>query len=98
MNAKIRNDWMKQSLASLLLAAALIPFARDASASEPLDLFDTEDAAIEHCGDDIVVWLDVPSNRYEYKGEEGYGETGAGGYTCKRDADRSGNRAMKREN
>jgi hypothetical protein len=86
---------MKQSLASLLIAATLIPLVRGASAAEPLDLFDSEDAAIEHCGDDAVVWLNVPSNRYEYKGEAGYGENRDGGYTCKRDADRSGNHAMK---
>jgi hypothetical protein len=88
---------MKQRLASLLIAAALIPLARGASASEPLDLFDNEDAARQYCGDDVIVWLDVPSNHYEYKGQEGYGASKDGGYTCKRDADRSGNHATRRE-
>jgi hypothetical protein len=58
------------------------------------DLFDSESDALQYCGNDAVVWLDVPSKRYWFKGEESYGETKAGGYTCKRDADRTGNRAV----
>ncbi len=81
---------MKRTLASLVIAETVL-LGRGASASEPLDLYDSEQSAIAHCGDDIVVWLDVPSNRYSYKDEPGYGANKEGGYTCKRDADRSGN-------
>ena len=81
---------MKRTLAFLLIAEIVLS-GRGAGASEPLDLFDSEQSAIAHCGDDTVVWLDVPSNRYSYKDEPGYGANKEGGYTCKRDADRAGN-------
>jgi hypothetical protein len=82
---------MKRTLALLMIAEIALLGGR-ADASEPLDLFDSEQSAIAHCGDDAVVWLDVPANRYSYKDQPGYGANKEdGGYTCKRDADRSGN-------
>jgi len=83
---------MKRTLAALLVAEIVL-LERGARASEPLNLFESEQSAIAHCGSDTVVWLDVPSNRYSYKGEPSYGANKDGGYTCKRDADRAGNRA-----
>jgi hypothetical protein len=65
-------------------------------ASEPLDTFDTEAAALKHCGKGAVVWLDVPSHAYWRKGEAGYGASKSGSYTCQKDADRSGNHPKHR--
>ena len=42
-----------------------------AQASLPA-LFDTEGAAQAHCPRDIVVWLNIPSGIYHYKGERWY--------------------------
>lgn len=82
----------KLVFAALAVGAILLPLAARLEASEPLDLYDTESAARQHCRGDTVVWLDVPSNRYWLKGEAEYGRTKAGGYTCKKDAIRSGNK------
>ena len=38
-------------------------------------LFDTESAAQAHCPKDVVVWLNIPSGIYHYKGERWYGRT-----------------------
>jgi hypothetical protein len=51
-----------------------------AQASLP-PLFDTESAAQAHCPKDIVVWLNIPSGIYHYKGERWYGSTKHGAYT-----------------
>lgn len=79
-------------------AAGLVPLLLVAPvrASEPLDLFNSEAAARTHCGDDTVVWLDVPANAYSFKGQRGYGGSSRrGGYTCRNDADHAGNRARR---
>jgi hypothetical protein len=55
-------------------------------------MFDSEAAALKHCGHDAVVWLDVPSHMFWTKGQRGYGASKAGGYTCEKDAVKSGNR------
>ena len=74
-------------IAVALLLAAALPLR----ASEPLDMFDSEAAAFKHCGHDAVVWLDVPSHMFWTRGQRGYGGSKAGGYTCKKDAVKSGN-------
>lgn len=64
-------------------------------ASEPLDLFDREATALQHCGRDAVVWLDVPSRTYWSRNQRGYGRSNSGGYTCRKDAAQSGNHAAR---
>lgn len=78
-------------------AAAVVMLSRVALlwASEPLDMFDSEAAARKHCGQDAVVWLDVPSHSFWTKGQQGYGHSKAGGYTCRKDAVKNGNRATR---
>jgi hypothetical protein len=65
-----------------------------AQASLP-PLFDTEGAAQAHCPKDVVVWLNIPSGIYHYKGERWYGRTKHGAYTCKKEAIRAGDRASE---
>jgi hypothetical protein len=88
---------MKRAL-FIAAAAGLLSLSWTAllRASEPLDTFDTEAEAIHHCGKDAVVWLDVPSRAYWLKGEKGYGASKGGSYTCRTDADRSGNHRKHR--
>ena len=78
-------------------AAAVVMLSRVALlwASEPLDMFDSEAAARKHCGQDAVVWLDVPSHTFWMKGQRDYGHSKTGGYTCRKDAVKSGNRAKR---
>jgi hypothetical protein len=83
---------MKQiGIAAALLLMAALPLR----ASEPLDMFDSEAAALKHCGKDAVVWLDVPSRTFWLKGQRGYSASKSGGYTCERDAMKSGNREKR---
>lgn len=44
------------------------------------------------CGS-AVVWLNVASGIYYYKGDRWYGRTKRGAYTCERGAIKAGNRA-----
>ena len=65
-----------------------------AQASLP-PLFDTENAARAHCPKDVVVWLNIPSGIYHYKGERWYGRTKHGAYACEKEAIRAGDRASE---
>jgi hypothetical protein len=65
-----------------------------AQASLP-PLFDTEDAAQAHCPKDVVVWLNIPSGIYHYKGERWYGRTKHGAFACEKEAIRAGDRASE---
>ncbi len=64
-------------------------------ASATLSYFTTEASAQEHCPRDVVVWLNVPSGIYHYKGERWYGRTRHGAYVCEREAIAAGDRASK---
>jgi len=56
------------------------------------NLFPTEQQAQQHCPDDAVVWLNLPSGIYHLKGERWYGRTKNGAYVCKQEADHAGDR------
>jgi hypothetical protein len=58
-------------------------------------LFDTESAAQAHCPKDVVVWLNIPSGIYHYKGERWYGRTKHGAYACEKEAIKAGDRASE---
>lgn len=77
-------------------AGTLLFAARLAAAAEPLDLFDKEADAVRQCGRDTVVWLDVPMRSFWLQGQTGYGRSKDGGYTCRRDALKTGNRPSVR--
>ena len=68
--------------------------ANVAQASLP-PLFDTESAAQAHCPKDVVVWLNIPSGIYHYKGERWYGLTKHGAFTCEKEAIKAGDRASE---
>lgn len=56
-------------------------------------LFSTENEAQAHCPKDVVVWLNIPSGIYHYKGERWYGRTKHGAYACEKEAIKAGDRA-----
>lgn len=58
-------------------------------------LFSTESEARAHCQRDVVVWLNIPSGIYHYKGERWYGRTKHGAYACEREAIKAGDRATE---
>ncbi|HEY0613645.1 MAG TPA: hypothetical protein VGC96_03345 [Candidatus Elarobacter sp.] len=100
---------MKSRIAAALLALALVWTATAAEAgkshgrttasapvtSGSLQLFATESAAQAHCPRDEVVWLNTNSGIYHDKGMRWYGNTKAGAYVCRREADRAGNRETR---
>ena len=78
-------------LISLLLFAIVGNPNPSAGESQP-PLFPTEQAAQLHCPGDTVVWLNIPSGIYHFKGQRWYGHTKSGAYVCKQEADRVGDR------
>ncbi len=71
-----------QPAAAVMVAADALP-----------PLFSTESAAQTHCPRDTVVWLNIPSGIYHYKGERWYGRTKHGAYACEKEAVKVGDRA-----
>lgn len=65
-----------------------------AQASLP-SLFSAESEAQAHCPRDVVVWLNIPSGIYHYKGERWYGRTKHGAYACEKEAIKAGDRASE---
>jgi hypothetical protein len=64
-----------------------------ASSAAPPANFATEKEAEQHCSGDLVVWLDVPSRIYYYRGQQRYGATKGGAYVCRNEAKGAGMRA-----
>ena len=57
--------------------------------------FATEQLAQQHCPRDIVVWLNLPTGIYHFKGQRWYGRTKNGAFVCQREADNAGDRATR---
>jgi len=55
-------------------------------------MFETEEAAQQHCPTDQVVWLNTKSGIYHEKGMRWYGRTRHGAYVCRKEADAAGYR------
>ncbi len=60
-----------------------------------LDQFPTEAAAQQHCPKDTVVWLNLPTKIWHYKGQRWYGNTKHGAYVCEKEAAASGARETR---
>ena len=69
--------------------------ATDNGTSGQLSLFQTEQTAQQHCPTDTVVWLNLPSGIYHFKGQRWYGNTKNGAYVCEKEADQAGDRATR---
>jgi len=95
---------MLHRVLTAVLAAALFLAPASASATKhkttasaratngSLQLFSTESAAQKHCPRDQVVWLNTNSGIYHEKGMRWYGNTRAGAYVCRKEADAAGDR------
>ena len=90
-----RSSMKKPIMVAAATGILLLSRAALLSASEPLDTFDSEAAALKHCGKDGVVWLDVPSHSFWSRGQKGYGRGKTGSYTCRKDAVKTGNHAKR---
>ena len=75
-----------------LSSLALMTLAGFAIAAEPLANFPTAQEAQQNCSTDLVVWLDIPTRTYHYRGQRWYGSTKSGAYVCRNEAVRAGMR------
>jgi len=79
----------------LLIGLAWCYRAVGQSSIASLATFTSEQQAQQHCPTDAVVWLNLPSGIYHFRGERWYGNTRSGAYVCQREADRAGDRATR---
>lgn len=65
------------------------------AAALALDQFGTETDAAKHCPKDTVVWLNLPTMIWHYKGQRWYGNTKHGAYVCEKEAGAEGARGTR---
>jgi hypothetical protein len=81
---------MKKLLLVLCLLFSLNPIQ-----SFALEKFNNEQAAQKHCPTDIVVWVNLPTSIFHYKGQRWYGMTKKGAFVCKQEAVKEGGRPSR---
>jgi hypothetical protein len=87
---------MRKFILVLLLTGFVWPFGAVAqSPTALLATFPNEQQAQQHCPADTVVWVNLSSGIYHFKGERWYANTKSGAYVCQREADRAGDRATR---
>ena len=82
----------RKPIGAFLLLVFVLARASVALAATP-PTFDSERQAQQHCPSDTVVWLNLPSGVYHFKGQRWYGRTKSGAFVCKKEADKAGDRA-----
>lgn len=85
------------SLANFVLRATnyFFIFVGLISPASALTLFSNEQAAHLHCPKDSVVWLNLKSGIWHYKGERWYGRTREGAFVCEHSAAMTGDRGTE---
>jgi hypothetical protein len=81
-----------------VLTCALVlslSFPQTTRSLPPAQHFPSEQAAMQHCPSDVVVWVNLPTQVYHFKGERWYGRTKDGTYVCKKEADAEGDRPTR---
>lgn len=86
---------LKRFVVGFLVALLLLWNPAFALAAEQPALFATEQQAQQHCPVDVVVWLNLPSGIYHFKGQRWYGRTKHGAFVCKKEADQAGDRGTR---
>jgi len=82
-------------LAIFAVLAGLCGSPVQAEVSQQPALFQGEQEAQKHCPADVVVWVNLPTGVYHFKGQRWYGTTKSGAYVCKAEADKAGDRPTK---
>lgn len=86
---------MKNRCRTILLALFAISAIFAGFAATALERYDTESQAQQHCPKDTVVWLNLPTMIWHYKGQRWYGNTKHGAYVCEKEAAAGGARATR---
>jgi hypothetical protein len=83
---------LESTFRKLLLAglAGVLPFAA-ASAADDIQFPNRADAEA-HCPGEVVVWVDLTTRIFYYRGQDRYASTKSGAYLCERDVKGSGYR------
>lgn len=81
---------LKRTLRAAVLALAMLPLL--AASYAMAARFTTEREAQAHCPKDVVVWVNLPTGVYHFKGQRWYGNTKSGAYECRKEADKEGSR------
>ena len=78
-----------------IVAALLLLFSLISIPAFAIDQFQNEQAAQQHCPNDTVVWLNIPTGVFHFKGERWYGRTKNGAFVCQKEAEKEGDRATR---
>jgi hypothetical protein len=81
-----------KTLVAAMMSLIVLVFASPSYAQAK---FATEQQAQQHCPNDVVVWLNLPTGIYHLKGERWYGRTNNGAYVCEKEADAAGDRETR---
>jgi hypothetical protein len=79
----------RRSIAGLLVGLTL------AIPAFGLETFTDEAKAQQHCPKDTVVWLNLPTMIWHYKGQRWYARTQHGAFACEKEAAAGGARGTK---
>jgi hypothetical protein len=60
-----------------------------------LETFTDEAKAQQHCPKDVVVWLNLPTMIWHWKGQRWYANTIHGAYACEKEAGAAGARGTR---
>ena len=60
-----------------------------------LSTFTTETEAQQHCPNDVVVWLNLPTMIWHYKSQRWYARTIHGAFACEKEAGAAGARGTR---
>jgi hypothetical protein len=84
-----------RSLRILLVVLAVLLPGVGATAANDIRLFQSEQQAQQSCPSDVVVWVNLPSGVYHFRGQRWYGATKSGAFVCMQEADRYGYRPTR---
>ena len=79
--------------AKVLVVLLLFWTPASSQTAVPISLFPTEQQAQQHCPQDVVVWVNIPTGIYHFKGQRWYGRTKSGAFVCQQEANQAGYRA-----
>ena len=86
---------MKSLRILALVIALLAPVCGAPAMAAQIPLFTSEQQAQQHCPADVVVWVNLPSGIYHFRGQRYYANTKSGAFVCRKEADANGYRATK---
>jgi hypothetical protein len=86
---------VKSARAFPRLIAGLVVSLALAVPAFALETFPSEAQAQVHCPRDVVVWLNLPTMIWHYKGQRWYANTKHGAFACEKEAGASGARGTR---